>query len=299
MRHPYHITRFDERWKESCPRLVELVSAAVDPSKAGIGSSPWLGDISNTGVTVLPLAAAQLTPVNRQLFRLCSVDIPSGGQVRIRGLRTLVTIGQEFPVSEEAPAGTFVFEREVVSPLWSFQDGNVSWHVRHEPNMFSTWEVADAAQTGGTSPMLSGEDSALLYVPPFAVYVAPGSGIPPGGDADYLGTWRDQRYPWTNTDWDLAVPVFGPGRVTMYASVLQTNPSTRVALPQLTPPAPFTDPVTCGMRPEDQFLLQFPSAVYRRVAGAMLVEVFPCCGPQQEVSTNCVTCGGANCERHR
>jgi len=295
MSRPYHMTRFDPRWKESCPRRVELVSAASDPAKAGIGSSPWLGDQSNTGVTVLQIAGAGLTPTNRQLFRLLSIDIPDGSLINIVGIRTLVVIGQEQAVEG---AGTFVWEREVVSPLWSFVDANVSFHLRHEPNQFSAWEVADAAQVGGTSPMMSGEDSALLYVPPFAVYAAPGSGIPPGADVPYLGTWRDQRYPWTNTDWDIHVPVIGPGRVTMYASVRQTDPSTRQAMPALTPPAPFTNPVVDGMRPEDQFLLQFTSATYRRVAGAMLVEILPCCGPQQQRSTTCPACGGANCERH-
>lgn len=265
-----------------CRTLVELVSASVDSDLQGIGATPYPGDFSSTGVRVP--AAATIDQSHRYLIRLCGAEVPAGKAMIVRGIRQAVTIREDYVKLSEVgiPVGTFVFEREVVSPWWRFMDGNVSFHLKWMQEVQSVRNVFDPLQLPGTSPSMFGVDSALLYTPnplgPFiGPYVPPGAGIPPGRDVDFLGTIRELRYPWSNTDWDLNVPVVGPGVVVLWASVYQTNPTTRIAMPQLTPPAPFTDPVTCGLRPEDQFLLQHPQAIYGRVAGALLLDLFPCC----------------------
>jgi len=112
---------------------------------------------------------------------------------------------------------------------------------------------------------MTGLDSVLLYTPPLAPYIALGAGIPPGDAVGDLGTMRDIRYPWGSTDWTISELVKGPGAVAFYASVFQTNAEGR----------PFY-PGVLGMRPEDQFISNFPEAIYGRVAGAMIVEIFPC-----------------------
>jgi hypothetical protein len=268
-----------------CASRLELVSAAVDDDLLGIGASPVPGDFSMTGVRVP--ATATVDQSHRYLIRLCGAEIPGGAGLVVRGIRLAATMRAEILRTSElgVPAGAFVFEREVVSPFWHFPDGNVSFHLRWTQQVQSRRFIFSAGQVPGTSPSTFGVDSALLYTPGPGgifpvVYTPPGAGIPPGRDVDFLGTIRDAgRYPWTNTDWDLSVPVIGPGVVTLWASVYQTNPETRIAPPQLTPPPPFTDPLVCGLRPEDQFLMQFPAdAVYGRVAGALLLDLMPCCG---------------------
>jgi len=259
------------------------VSASVDSDYQGIGASPVPGDYSTTGVRVP--AAPTIDQNHRYLIRLCGAEIPGGAGLVVRGIRQAVTLRAEYArLSEQGlPAGTFVFEKEVTSPWWHFMDGNVSFHLKWTQQVQSRRSVYDPRQLPGASPSTWGVDSALIYTPnPLGLfvgpYVPPGAGVPPGRDVDWLGTLRELRYPWDNTDWDLSVPVIGPGVVTLWASVYQTNTATRIPPPQLTPPAPFTDPLQCALRPEDQFLIQHPTCKYGRVAGALLLELFPCCG---------------------
>jgi hypothetical protein len=274
-------------WACGCHTLVELVSGSVDNDLLGVGASPVPGDFSYTGVRVP--AAPTIDQNHRYLIRLCGAEVPTGSGLIVRGVRLAATMRAEVPQTDPA-GGTFVFEREIVSPFWHFVDGNVSFHLRWTQQVQSVRTVFDPLQLPGSSPSTFGVDSALLYTPnalgPFlGVYVPPGRGIPPGRDVDFLGTIRDAgRYPWTNTDWDLSVPVVGPGVVTLWASVFQTDPTHRIPPPQLAPPAPFTDPLVCGLRPEDQFLMQFPTCNYGRVAGALLLDLFPCCGDMEKKS---------------
>lgn len=254
----------DPRWEKRA--VVEVVTAAYDDDALGVGTSPYRGDLSTTGLRVPALAS---TPDDRYLFRLAAAVVSQKRSVVLRGIRTLVTMRQEY--LDEATHSTFVFEREVESPLWNFRDGNVSFHLRWSyPSQARRFAAdADPAHLPAMSPSSWGLDSALLYAPPAAVYTPLGGGIPPGRGVDYLGTWRDNRFPWHRTSWDLQIPIIGPGVVTLYASVKQTNPTTRPQMPV------FMNPVTDGWRVEDQFLLQHTQAVYGHVAGALTLELFP------------------------
>jgi hypothetical protein len=279
------LTARSEHW--ACPTRVELVSVGVDDDLQGIGATPIPGDFSSTGLRVP--TAPTVDQSHRYLFRLCGAEIPAGSGLVIRGVRQAVTIRAEYAQTNEVQVvtGIFPFEKEVTSPWWRFVDGNVSFFFRWTQQVQSVRHVFDPLQLPGTSPTTFGVDSALLYTPnalgPFVgPYVPPGAGIPPGRAVDFLSVTRELRYPWGNTDWSLSVPLTGPGVLVMYASVYQTDPATRIPPPQLTPPAPFTDPVLCGMRPEDQFLMQHPTARYGRVAGAMLLDLFPCCKDMED-----------------
>jgi len=275
--HASYLTQHDERWND-CPYVVELVSAAWDPDFLGIGSSPYEGDVGYTGIRVP--AQPTVDQAHRYLYRLVGIEIPGGRMIVVRGVRQYVSLRTP---GIAPPAGVQVpLEFDVESPFWHFIDGNVSWHLRWEANLQTRLNVFDRNQLPGTSPSLAGLDSALLYVPPLFPpvhfgpdYVPPGAGIPPGKNVFQLGTWHDLRYPWTNTDWDMSLPIHGPGRLVFYASVHQTNSATR--------PAIAVPPAGIGvLRPEDQFVSAFESAetpvFYGRVAGALSVELFPCCG---------------------
>lgn len=259
--HAGFLTEKDPRW--SCHNIVEIVSAGADDDFLGIGSTPWVGDYAGTALTVP--AAPSPTQQDRYLFRLAAIEIPGGASVVVHGLRMAVELVADMP--REA-GGTVPLYRDQVSPFWHFTDGNVSWHLRHHSSVFR--RRVDPVQPVGASPSLKGTQPARLYQlggPNFSPGV-------PGVDVEGLGTMRDLRYPWGNTDWSLAVPVGGPGIVALYCSVRQTNPDTR-------PPTPFITPNT-SLRPEDVFILETRQqtteiARYGRVAGALLVEMFPSC----------------------
>lgn len=268
------ISEHDHRW--SCRTVIELVSAAIDIDLLGVGSTPYLGDVAYTGIRVPTTPTADQS--HRYLFRLCGVQIPGGKSIVVRGLRQLITLR----AATESPADSGLFyplEIEQVSPFWHFVDGDVSWHVKHHTNIFGQ-QQSDALQLPGTSPGLRGLDTSLLYTPPIIPYVPPSAGIPPGSDVDgSLGTIREIRFEWDETDWTLSTTVSGPGLVVFYASVHQTNPATRTQVPNT-----VTD--VGALRPEDRFLLATRDprvpvdqpgeiAIYGRVAGAMTVELFP------------------------
>ena len=270
--HAGFLSGSDSRW--GCHNLIEIVSAGADEDFLAIGSSPWQGDYAGTALTVP--AAFSATPRNRYLFRLAAIEIPSGASIVVRGLRQAIELVAPMPLES---GGTFPLYCDQESPFWHFSDGNVSWHLRHHQNLFRN--VADPAQAPGTSPTMKGLGPARLYQlgGPF---VSPGGGIPPGVDVEGLGTMRDLRYPWHNTDWTIGVPVGGPGIVAFYASVRQTNPDTRPLTPNVTP--------NSSLRVEDRFILDTRQQTteivrYGRVAGAMLVEMFPCCKAPGESGT--------------
>lgn len=240
----------------------EIVSTATDDDFLGVGTSPSLGDIGATGV---PVPATHTDPEERYLIRLCGFNVPGGYRARVTGIRQLVTLRAEVIIENESPPSLdeqLPIEIEQTSPLWTFPDGNISWHLVHYPN--SIYPGADNGPMPG--PNQSGDLNALTS----AILVVSGGTvatglIPPGNPAAYLGTWRDLRYPWTNTQWTLDARITGPGLVVFYASVKQTNPVTRPIR---------RSPLDLGaIRQEDRFLLEYPeSARYGRVAGALTVE---------------------------
>jgi hypothetical protein len=251
----------DPRWQ--CRSIVEVASASFDIDKAGIGSSPYIGDMASTGVRVP--TAPTTSQSNRYLIRLCGVSIPAHCGAILHGLRQAATIRCE---QIDADCNVIASELEVTSPFWSFPDGNVSWHLRVWKSKIAPL-VFDSAQQPGTDPNMNNLDSSLLYVPPLTPYVAPNAGIPPGAAVEFLGTWYDIRYPWTNTDWRLHQLVRGPTNLVLYASVHQPDPAGRIVA---------TPADTGALRPEDRFLATFQEAIYGRVAGAMTVELLPECG---------------------
>lgn len=256
----------DPLW--ACRTTLEIASAAQDPDLAGLGGSPYSGDMGSTGVRV-PEAATVATAVsaqqNRYLIRLCGVAIPTGSALIIHGLRQAATIRAALDENDEP----VVVEREITSPLWRFRDGNISWHLKKIQTKFGPAPY-DATQAPGESTDLNALDSSLLYTPPRAPYRAPLLGKPPGDDISGLGTWRDMRFPWRRDGGyeDLSIYVRGGGSVVMYASVHQPNAGARE----------WVMPDVDGMRPEDRFISNFiEQAIYGRVAGALIVELIPCC----------------------
>lgn len=250
-----HVPASSEKWKHRS--TIEVSSVSSDPQDlAGFGSSGYRGDMGITGIRVPD--APTPDPAHRYLFRLCEVEIPPNSALKIIGLRQLATI-RYYDEANKLP-----LELEVQSPLWSFPDGNISWHLRWQAEQFGR-SRNDSTQRAGTSPNSRGSGTALLYRQLTPTYVPLNGGQPPGNPIQDLGTWRDIRFVWEDNSWDgLDILIAGPGSIALYASVYQPDPSSRPAFPNCS-----------SLRPEDRFVADFPTAKYGRVAGAMVLELFP------------------------
>lgn len=256
------------RWQK------EYSTTGYDPNRLGYGSGPLRGNTSNSG-----LAVPGFVPRNgdRFLFRLASAVIPANQAAKILRYRLGAVIGQDIQVVLEEDSWSYLLEREVVSPSWSFIDGNIVWSFRWEPIQESQTSSAPNAPPstmsgiGGSAPALLYNDFDPTAAPP--VYVAPGAGIFPGveiggrgGLFDQHGEWIDvQPFEWT---------VKGPGKLSLMASVRQTDPETRPYLPAASAPNPV---YVQGLRLEDQFLLGFGdpptnTVKYTRILGAFELE---------------------------
>lgn len=249
-------------------RRAEVVSTGIDEQLQGNGSDPF-GSLSWVGLRVPAFVSAQ-----RYLFMLCGFDVASGDRARIVGLRQGWTLGfrQTNPVR--------IVERPVTDPFFKPPLGNISWHLRRR----TPGEMVQSPGNGPIQPPLQNfafrdsQSPALLYVDAtvFAAgfYVALTAYTPPNGGMPYgvgvtpeFQTFYDLKTKWRDaSDWHaLDIPVEGPARVQLYASVKQ--------IPRQKPGIVLPDTYHPGSLPdEEQFLVDFPLAQIWRVAGALAVE---------------------------
>jgi hypothetical protein len=264
-------------------RIIEISSSGPDEFLQLIGGDPFEGSsAAGLRVPTLALPAVAGTAKNRYLFNGCAFSIGEGGRARILGYRQLVTIGQANVGEGESPTPRFV-EQEVTSPVWRFQDGNVWMGLRYGggPNMqgIPPQTPVPYLPPNGTSFQF-GMGSSLLYesitLPAddsfyvdLTAYVPPNAGRPWGDPIQSGCDWLSLQTPWrTHGAWNsLDIEVEGPDTVAVFISVLQTDPSTRrpLAVPETVYPA--------GIPAEEQFLLNYPNAVYWRVGASLIVEL--------------------------
>jgi hypothetical protein len=266
------------------PESWEVWTEGTDEMLQGIGSDPF-GSITYTGLRVPTLASA---PDNRYLFMLCSFQIGEPVRKRILGWREIVTLGFVQTVGEVNPTRRLV-EQVVESPIFRFQDGNVSFHLRQITPLLRDrirnnqgpldpltgqpfeQEAENLAFRISSTPALLYEDIALSgsgFYFDLSAYTPPNGGHPYGQPLAHLGTMHSPFTSWrTWGAWNaLDIDVFEPGTYAMFASVKQTNPQTRVPL---VAPNPFQ--FTSGLSDEEQFLQNFPGAIYWRVGAALRV----------------------------
>lgn len=250
----------------------EYSSIGYDPDRFGVGSSSAAGDISNAGLTVPGFVPAGRA---RFLFRLASAVIPANQGARLLRYRLQAIIGQDILVTPPGDRWTYPLDREIVSPSWSFVDGNILYSLRWEP-IQEDLLPPDATATLSTERGFKGAAAALLYEtfdPGTLTYVPPAGGFPPGNELAGRGALYDQHGVWIDAQ-HLGVDVRGPGKVSLYAELLQTDPATRPYLPVAQYPLPA---FVQGLRPEDQFLLGFGeppgnNTKYKRIMGAFELE---------------------------
>lgn len=266
----------------------EIATVGIDEALQGFSSDPFGSAFpSSVGLRVPSFVPSNANPqLNRYLFLLASRTIGRGETVRLRGWRQYLTLGISAPANTNV--GSRPVEFEVVTPGFRFADGNVSWHLVREPLQ---GVAMNRPNTDLPSFMYRDSDTpSLLYASysqsaPSGYYpVGLSSYVPP---LDRLGTWEpvaglgnvhDLRTKWRDPEvWEnsLNVCVGGPARVSLYASVLQTNPNTR---PAVNAPANQAtgDPV------EEDFIIRWNGqgpggleaggVTYWRIAGSLIVE---------------------------
>ena len=272
-------------------RVTEFGTTGVDEALQGLTSSPYT-PVGNPSYGGLRIPTPRFAATNRYLFCLATFTTNGG---RIRGLRQGLKIGLDTNV------GTSVVERPL--EMWvrtadfRFQDGNVSWHLVKESAQRLVTKVAPTdtqswarLQSQGpallydtfTNTNVTPTGAPVIYNLNLTAYTPPRVFVgwqPVGG----LGTFYDIRFPWDNHQaWDSVDIPIGKGTYSLYASVLQTNPATRVAAiyPAASTPPTGNSNLEFGEGiPEEAFIAAFPPVEagilgvgYWRIFGSIIVE---------------------------
>jgi hypothetical protein len=256
----------------------------IDQGRSFVGG-PNPGDLSNVGMLIPAERTASYS--TRYLFRLATVEVPARHRFWVTSIRQLLTIAARVDIYRDVPQGPqadpsfILLERQVITPMWAFPDGNVSWHLRRTPPDARDREPPMTFQQGcdrnpyGREPAQCAVRPSNTAIGP-SLYIPPGAGIPPGEPVSNYGHWNDMRDPWyaQPSTTALGLEVLGPCSVILYASVWQTNPDQRPVPDFGLGPEQFV--CSMGLEPEDQFWTAFnASARYHRIAGELTGELEP------------------------
>lgn len=277
-------------------RVTEFGTTGIDEALQGLTSNPYppRGTPSYFGLRI-PDAIAPVgdNPPARFLFCLASFTTKGG---RIRGIRQGLKIGWGGGSSIIRPVEMWVRTAD-----FRFPDGNVSWHLVREPSSRLVSRVPSTDTQGWR--YLQSDSPAMLYKTFTNTVVNPATGAPiiysqgltaytpPDVATNWeavggLGTFYDLRFPWDSSmAWNsVDIPV-DAGWYSLYASVLQTNPSSRQD--QTYPIAPTSGDANVNLdfgqsEPEEAFIGNWAAASgegilnsgirYWRIAGSLIVE---------------------------
>jgi hypothetical protein len=270
-------------------RRVEVATTGIDESFQGLTSDPVGKALpQGTGLRIPPVLPSYTTPKAqpRYLFCLATRTITSG-RTRLLDVRQLVTLGVDanYGTPPERPV-----EMTVVSPSFHFPDGNISWHlvterVGQRPTVLSTTDAAgwQYLQTDGSAMLyktfvnstITGTGAPVYYFQGLTSYEPPEL-AQSWLDINGLETMHELRFPWYGRQWGSVDSVIeGTARISLYASVLQTNPATRTPL---VPPSPW---LSSSTTPEELFVYDWTKTseasptqgpIYWRIAGSLVFE---------------------------
>jgi hypothetical protein len=288
-------------------RRFELSASGIDDGRIGLSTDPWTqGASQGPGLRVPPVLPSDESPATRQryLFLLATRKILN--PCRLIGMRQGLTIG--CVLLADAPVA-YPLECPVTTPSWCFVDGNVSWHLVYEDNVepnphgpaiTDTNNWAKDCSDGpamlyntftNTNVGLNGEP--ILYMENLTAYTPPqfqNQWKPVAGD---LKCFYDIRFPYSSESaWDSfaggdnekGIALEMGRRVSLYASILQTNPNIRAAcVPAIGAGVP-NNQAPNGLPPEEAFLSLITNnvnsgegglgnaPVYWRVMGSLIFE---------------------------
>ena len=277
-------------------RRFELATTGADEGLQGLTSDPFptKGTPVWTGLRIPTLVN---TPTTRYLFLLDTRPF-SARNGMVLGIAQGLEIGMDLGPQLSLPAGQQrPVSFPVISPTFRFSDGaNVSWHLVKEPmnrrviHRPGTDTQSFAFQTSDTPALLYQTFTAANVTPTGAPVNYPldlTAYSPPLYPIDWQGiggleTLHDIRYPWQlgSTAWHSLEETVEQGwRVSLYASVLQTNPATRPGIVLGTGIA--TNGTAVGLPPEEAFIQAFTftaveeptqGPIFWRVYGRILFE---------------------------
>jgi hypothetical protein len=245
-------------------RRIEIVTVGSNPNLQLVGSDAS-GSAADLGLWIGSTNAGETSPSMRQTFILCTKRFNAHQKGRLVGFRQYLTIGTYLPAFDAPPV--YPLERPVTTPTWKFTDGNVLWGIR---KVFpETHFQPNLANADGLAFLFSQTPAQLFesfvgeaVVPPYGGYFL-GNALTPE-----LAQFSDLR----GHRWDVVVPcdveIVGPCDITFYASVKQTSPGGRLAIP-----GSPTFSTTSGATPEDAFVQTYENVSYFRVAGALIFEM--------------------------
>lgn len=265
------IERFERRALSQRGTRIELSTKGFDPDLQLVGANPWHSG-GFVGMRIPPTPPKDKT--QRYLYTLALGRYGARRRARLVGFRQLVTIGT-YVVNGEGQAQTkYPLELEVESPSWHFTDANIMWSIVRTPPMGI--QTSNPGNTEGFQFQYAQQSGTLLYETTFTDakgYTPPNAGRA-WGDAllGDLAAFNDLRSPWRSFASCCAIDCEfeGPCDIALYASVLQTNPQTRVTLTLPNLPAGNTN-----LPKEDSFVVNFPNSVYWRIAGSLIFEEEP------------------------
>lgn len=267
-----------------CNGRFEVSTAGPNSEFGFVKSDPYKTN-AGTGLVVPSTPSASIGNV-RYLFLLAWASFGAGENngsfqgARLVGIRQYAELVARLPArtaplatgSGPATGSTVTFRKEITSPLWHPQDGNISWHVMVIPK--GQRDTRNPANTDGfifqtaTSP-------ALLYqtgAPSGAGYTPPNGGRPWGkAIGSSLGNIHDLRYRWREEDSEYAldIPIPVACDVALFASVRQNDPSLN---PVFAEGVNLTQQFM-ALGPEDQFVSAYPTvAQYGVIAGALIFD---------------------------
>jgi hypothetical protein len=266
-------------------------TSGIDETLQGISTDPFGQNLpSALGLRIPPVMTASIVPPfqPRYLF-LLATRVIERQKTTIRGIRQGLHLG----INRSGTANQVLpYEFPVTTPNWRFPDGNVSWHLVREPNDVPTLQrpLTDTASWR----YLRSDQPAMLYkkasfdpntydpltLAPIFYPIGLDGYTPPDFSASQvkpiadLGNMKGIYYPWdASSDNKLNIVVSGNCRISLYASVLQTNPSTRLQ------PSAVSSPISSGIAPEDAFLANFTTIgspttapIYWRIYGSILFD---------------------------
>lgn len=268
-------------------RRFELSTFGIDEANQGLTTDPFVPASTPTSLGLRIPPVISTTPQPRYLFLLAQRNL-SRGKTVIRGIRQGLTIGTSLSNSSDVPLTAEEFL--VTSPFWKFSDGNVSWHLVREPNdsrvlQRPNTDAASWAYMESTTPAMLYQTFSNSNInangQPYYYDIGMTAYLPPSPNAWQpiagLGNFKDMRFPWNLPTNSVAIDetVEGSCKISLYASVLQTNPTTRAQaiLPSVSNVYPG------GVTAESAFVNSIgvgegggTSAMYWRVFGSILFE---------------------------
>lgn len=230
----------------------EIATVGFNPNLQLVGSDPS-GSPYDLGIFI-GANAGSTKPTLRQLYMLCMKSFNAGQRGRLIGFRQYLTLY----VLETSPTvgASYPLERPVETPTWKYVDGNVLWGVRKLPP--KTHFRPNALNADGLAFEQSQTPAQLFETIGGGIITPPYGGLFPGNVlTPDLGSMRELRC----RRWTEYVPcdvVFeGPCDIGFFASVQQTNPSTRTAPPVIgMTPIPVSAQFNGGVALPDNTLVE-------------------------------------------